>query len=82
VTNSGLPGDPGSVSVLLQTPATAGVLLPAVNYTGVYGPMGVALADMDGDGRPDLVLADGDIVVRFNSPTTPGTFGSPNFFYN
>jgi hypothetical protein len=82
VANSGLPGDPGSVSVLLQAPAGAGVLLPAVNYTGVYGPMGVALADMDGDGRPDLVLADGDIVVRFNSPTTPGTFGAPNFFYN
>ncbi len=82
VTNSGLPGDPGSVSVLLQAPAGAGVLLPAVNYGGVYGPMGVAIADMDGDGRPDLVLADGDIVVRFNSPTTPGTFGSPNFFYN
>jgi hypothetical protein len=82
VTNSGLQGDPGSVSVLLQNPATAGALLPAVNYTGVYGPMGVAIADMDGDGRPDLVLADGDIVVRFNSATTPGTFGPPNFFYN
>ncbi len=82
VTNSGLPGDPGSVSVLLQTPATAGALQPAVNYTGVYGPMGVAIADMDGDGRPDLVLADGDIVIRLNSATTPGTFGLPNFFYN
>ena len=82
VANSGLPGDPGSVSVLLQAPAGAGVLLPAVNYTGVYGPMGVAIADMDGDGRPDLVLADGDILVRFNNPTTPGTFGTPNFFYN
>jgi hypothetical protein len=82
VTNSGLSGDPGSVSVLFQAPATTGALLPAVNYTGVYGPMGVAIADMDGDGHPDLVLADGDIVVRFNSPTTPGTFGPPNFFYN
>jgi hypothetical protein len=82
VANSGLPGNPGSVSVLFQASATAGALLPAVNYTGVYGPMGVAIADMDGDGRPDLVLADGDIIVRFNSATTPGTFGPPNFFYN
>jgi hypothetical protein len=82
VTNSGLPGDPGSVSVLLQNLATPGVLLSAVNYPGVYGPMGVAIADMNGDGRPDLVLADGDIVVRLNSATTPGTFGPPNFFYN
>jgi len=78
----GLPGDSGATSVLLQDATTAGALLPAVNYRGVFGPMGVAIADMDGDGRPDLVLADGDIVVRFNSTTTPGTFGSPNFFYN
>jgi hypothetical protein len=78
----GLPGYPGAVSVFLQDSATPGALLTAVNYTGAYGPMGVAIADMDGDGRPDLVLADGDIIVRLNSPTTPGTFGPPNFFYN
>jgi hypothetical protein len=76
----GLPGDPGAVSVLLQSPTTPGTLLAAVDYRGVSGPMGVALADMDGDGRPDLVLADGDIVVRLGSGT--GTFGPPNFFYN
>ncbi len=78
----GLPGDPGATSVFLQSATTAGTLLPAVDYRGVYGPMGVAIADMDGDGRPDLVLADGDIVVRLNSATTPGTFGPPNYFYN
>jgi hypothetical protein len=78
----GLPGSPGAVSILMQSATAPGALLPAVNYAGTYGPMGVAIADLDGDGHPDLVLADGDIVVRFNNPTAPGTFGPPNLFYN
>ncbi len=78
----GLPGSPGAASVLLQSATSPGTLLAAVNYPGTYGPMGVAIADMNGDGKPDLVLADGDIVVRLNSATTPGTFGPPNYFYN
>ncbi len=78
----GLPGSPGALSILLQSTTSPGTLLAAVNYPGSYGPMGVAIADMNGDGKPDLVIADGDIVVRFNSATTPGTFGPPNFFYN
>ncbi len=82
---AGLPGDPGAVSVLLHTaPAAAapGTYLGAVNYPGAWGPMGVAIADMDGDGLPDLVVADGDITVRFNRTTVPGTFDPPRFFYN
>lgn len=79
---AGLPGYPGAASVFIQNATTAGALLPAVNYVGAWGPMGVALSDMDGDGRADLVLADGDIVVRFNSAITPGTFDPPTFFYH
>lgn len=79
---AGLPGDPGEVSVFLQDPATAGTLLPPASYRGTFGPMGVAIGDMDGDGRPDLVLADGDIVVRLNQASAQGTFGPPNLFYN
>jgi len=82
---AGLPGDPGAVSVILHSApaaATPGVFLGAVNYTGAWGPMGVAIADMDGDGLPDLVVADGDITVRYNRTATPGTFDPPLFFYN
>lgn len=82
VADAGLPGDPGSVSVFRQDPANAGALLPAASYLGAWGPLGVALGDMNGDGRPDLVLADGDIVVRLNQASAPGTFGPPAFFYN
>lgn len=82
VDNAGLPGDPGSVSVFMQDPATPGALLAPATYRGAWGPMGVAIGDMDGDGLPDLVLADGDIVVRFNLASTQGTFGQPVFFYH
>jgi hypothetical protein len=37
---------------------------------------------MDGDGHPDLVVADGDITVRYQSATTPLTFSTPQAFYN
>ena len=77
----GLPGSPGAVSVLLQSASAAGTLLTAVHYPGGYGPMGVAIADMNGDGKPDLVIADGDIVVRLNDTAT-GTFGPRIYFYN
>jgi len=82
VANAGLPGFPGSVSVLRQDPANPGALLPASNLIGLWGPLGVAIADMDGDGHPDLVVADGDITVRYQSATAPLTFSAPQAFYN
>ena len=82
VANAGLPGAPGSISVLRQDPANPGTLLPAANLMGLWGPLGVAIADMDGDGHPDLVVADGDITVRYQSATAPLTFSAPQAFYN
>lgn len=82
VANAGLSGSPGSISVLRQDPANPGVLLPASNLMGLWGPLGVAIADMDGDGHPDLVVADGDITVRYQSATAPLTFSAPQAFYN
>jgi hypothetical protein len=77
VANAGPPGFPGSVAVFLQDPATPGVLKPAVLYQGYWGPSWVVIGDLDADGRPDLVIADGRTTIRYQSPTTPGFFLPP-----
>ncbi len=77
VANAGLPGYPGGVSVLAQDPGTPGAFKPAVRYGGVQGPGSVAIADIDGDGLPDLVVGDGALFVRFQITGRPGSFGPP-----
>ena len=75
VANAGVSGDPGSISVLFNN--GSGVFGSATLYGGLYGPLSVAIADIDGDGRNDIVSADGTGVVRLQSATTPGTFVAP-----
>jgi hypothetical protein len=79
VANAGPPGDPGSVSVFLQDPATPGVLKPPVLYRGYWGPLWVVIGDLDGDGRPDLVVADGAPYIRYQVPGAPGEFLPPTW---
>jgi hypothetical protein len=79
VANAGPLGDPGSVSVFLQDPATPGALKPAVLYQGYWGPLWVVIGDLNGDGRPDMVVADGGPYIRYQSPTTPGAFLPPTW---
>lgn len=71
---AGLPGDPGSVAILPSVTATPGTFGSPVNYGGAYGPLGVALGDFNGDGRLDLVVADGLPYVRFQQ--ADGSFGN------
>jgi hypothetical protein len=79
VSCSGVPGDPGSVAVFIQNPGT-GTFKTPVQYEGVQGPTSVAIADVDGDGLPDLVLGDGALFVRYQLTGAPGTFGVPYQF--
>jgi hypothetical protein len=85
VANSGslagmCPPDCGSagsgVSALLQQPASAGRFHPAQNYPTVDDfAHWLAVADVDGDGRNDLVVAQRNgIIVRLQDPARPGQF--------
>lgn len=66
-----------SVSVLLQDPLTSGRFQPAMNYAGTGVITWVAVGDMNGDNKPDLVIVDSGIVIRLQDPANPGQFLPP-----
>lgn len=70
VASAGPPGLPGSVAVFMQAPfpALPGKLLPPTLYTGYQGPLSIVVADVNGDTRPDLVIADGLASIRYQEP--------------
>jgi hypothetical protein len=71
------PSGTGSVSVLLQDPAHPGAFLAATNYDALSQPLSVTIADLNGDGVPDIAIADGPSAgVLFQNAALPGTFGS------
>jgi hypothetical protein len=64
--------------VFLNDPATPGTLLPGAHYgagvDAVGGPK-LAVADMDGDARPDVVIADDSLLAYYpQSAANPGSF--------
>jgi len=81
---SGMPG----VSVLLQDAAHPGSFLAPVSYQTPDGAIDVAVADLNGDGRPDLVVASLDpdftggvsVLLQNPAPAAAGTFGAATVY--
>lgn len=65
------------VSVLLQDVLNPGQFLPAVHYATGANPLALAVADVNGDLRPDIVTANYDddtVSVLLQNATVAGTF--------
>lgn len=66
---------PSRVTVLLQSPVQRGAFLAGGTYNGTLSSNFLALADLDGDGRTDILLNEGPSVMV--QTTTPGVFAPP-----
>lgn len=69
-----------NLSVLLQNPAAPGTFLPAANYTTDTRSWTIAAGDLNGDGKPDLIVGNmgsfdgGSVSIFFQDAGAPGRF--------
>ena len=67
----------GNVSIMIQDPNNPGTFAALGTYDCLGQPVRVQLADMNGDGYLDIVVADATTAgVLLGDPSVPGTFGS------
>ena len=65
--------NPGVISVFLQNPAAPGNFLLPASYQGGFTPLSVAIGDLNGDGKQDIVIQERPGIL-FQDPRTPGIF--------
>jgi VCBS repeat protein len=79
------PGPTGgaapTVNILLQNTGSPGTFLAPVSYTIAPGdlPQSIIVADVDGDGRPDIIIGGEQtvtVLIQKHSPATAGTFNA------
>jgi hypothetical protein len=71
-----------TLSVLLQDPVNPRVFRPATNYALDQDTSSVAIADLNGDTRPDLIAVGHNpqidsFLILFQDPPNAGVFGAP-----
>jgi len=83
VFNEGLSA-PGFLTTRLQNPATPGTFLDPLRTDAGNYPVALAIGDLDGDGRPDVVAANYlssagtyAVAVHLQSSTSAGSFAAP-----
>ncbi len=74
VANGGSFSVGGTLSVHLQDPAMPGRFLVEQNYSAGIVPADIAIADLNGDGRADIVMADEGAAIYLQDAARPGTF--------
>jgi hypothetical protein len=75
-------GTGNNVSVILQDGSNPGQSVAPTNFSVGSNPISVAVADINGDGKPDIATAnngvfgsdDGSVSVLFQDAASPGTF--------
>jgi hypothetical protein len=63
--------------VFLQDPLAPGTFPLATNYAENNVVSWVAVGDMNGDNKPDLVIVANGVEIRPQDPANPGQFLSP-----
>jgi hypothetical protein len=58
---------PGKVLVFMQDSANPGSFLPAAEYVVGLQPVAIAVGDLNGDGKPDLVEANQGVAIMFQN---------------